>query len=63
MNRYSTMEAFESNSINKINAVEKASGMYVKALVDENIGGIIGYLLEDEAEKIVSILNETDNNA
>lgn len=49
-----------ANEDNKIAAVQDASGMYVSALVDEQAGGVIGYLLLGEAQRIVDHLNAID---
>jgi hypothetical protein len=51
-----------NNEHNKIDAVQKAAGTRIEALVDEEAGGIVGYLLIGSAQQIVSVLNTADEN-
>jgi hypothetical protein len=54
--RYETMDA--ANADNKIGEVERAASLPIVGLVDEEHGGIVGYLSADLAEEIVSSLNK-----
>jgi len=60
MNRYWLLDATkeeDTSGHNRLHEVEAAAQMPIVGLVDENGGGVIGYLHADLADEILSLLN------
>lgn len=55
--RFSIMEAAHSNDENKIDAASEATGLPLVGIVDEEEGGIIGYVSASCAEDMIERLN------
>ena len=58
--RYWILDATESedtSSDNRLNEVTSAAQMPMVGLVDETLGGVVGYLQADAASDIVNTLN------